>query len=95
MPTVDYHGDGGPDGSEFRGTMTIAGTTTISGTFATTGSSSRLGDSAADLVSFHDAPAVDQFALVTLEVTVSASVIASRVKTIISLLIEKGLMASA
>lgn len=54
-----------------------------------------LGQSATDLISFHNVPPVDQFALVTLEVTVSASVIASRVKSIISLLIEKGLMASA
>lgn len=55
----------------------------------------RLGQSATDLVSFHGVPAVDQAALVTLETTVSASVVASRVKSIIALLIEKGLMASA
>jgi hypothetical protein len=94
MATVNYIGDGGPDGTEFRGTMTISGTTTVSGSFSTTGTS-KLGDAAADLVAFHDAPAVDQAALVTLETTVSASVIASRVKSIIALLIEKGLMASA
>ncbi len=49
----------------------------------------------AALIGFHGAPAVDQAALVTLETTVSGSVIASRVKSIIALLIEKGLMASA
>ena len=70
MPTYDYKGDAGPDG-------------TI------------LGRSATDLVSLHGVPPVDMAALVTLETTVSASVIASRVKSIIALLIEKGLMASA
>lgn len=59
------------------------------------GTGTSLGQSATDLIAFHGVPASDQFALVTLEVTVSASVIASRVKSIISLLIEKGLMASA
>ncbi len=54
-----------------------------------------LGVSSTSLVSFHGVPPVDQFALVTLETTVSGSVIASRVKSIVSLLIEKGLMASA
>ena len=54
-----------------------------------------IGGSSAALVGFHGVPAVDQAALVTLEVTVSGSVIASRVKSIIALLIEKGLMASA
>jgi hypothetical protein len=88
MATVHYLGDGGPDGTELRGTMTISGALSTTGT-------TNLGAASTDLIGFHGVPAVDQAALVTLEVTVSASVVASRVKSIIALLIEKGLMASA
>lgn len=80
MATINYIGDGGSDGMVVR----------ASGT-----SGLKVGEAATELISFHGVPAVDQAALVTLEVTVSASVIASRVKSIIALLIEKGLMASA
>jgi hypothetical protein len=54
-----------------------------------------LGQAAADLISFHGVPPVDQGAVVTLETTVSASVIASRVITLIARLVEKGILASA
>jgi hypothetical protein len=55
----------------------------------------RLGKTASELVSFHGVPPVDQAAVITLETTVSASVIASRVKSIIAALVEKGIIASA
>ncbi len=54
-----------------------------------------LGQSSTDLISFHGVPVVAQGAVVTLETTVSASVIASRVITLISRLVAKGIIASA
>lgn len=78
--------DGGPDGTKLGQGGTDA--VTIDGSVS-------IGSAATTLIGFHGVPAVDQAALVTLEVTVSASVIASRVKSIIALLIEKGFMASA
>lgn len=54
----------------------------------------RLGQTAADLISFHGVPPVAQSALVTLEVTVSASVIASRLAAVIACLVAHGLLSS-
>jgi hypothetical protein len=55
----------------------------------------RLGQSAADLISFHGVPPVAQSAVVTLETTVSASVVASRLASVIACLVAHGLLASA
>ena len=81
MATVDYIGDGGPDGTELRGTMTIAGTTT-------------LGDATSDLVGMHGVTA-SQGVFIPVTVTVSTSVLASRVLSLIAMLASKGICASA
>jgi hypothetical protein len=93
MATVNYIGDGGPDGTEFRGTMTISGTTTVSGSFSTTGTTT-LGDATSDLVGMHGVTA-SQGVFIPVTVTVSTSVLASRVLSLIAMLASKGICASA
>jgi len=88
MATVDYIGDGGPDGSELRGTMTISGTTTLT-------SNITIGAASTSLVGFHGVPPVDQGVYVPITVTVSTSVLASRIISLIGVLVEKGICASA
>ena len=55
----------------------------------------RLGQSAADLIAFHGVPPVAQSALLTATLSVSASMLVSRVDGIVACLIAHGLLASA
>jgi hypothetical protein len=54
-----------------------------------------LGQSSSDLISFHGVPPVDQGVFIPVTVTVSTSVLASRVLSLIAMLAEKGICASA
>lgn len=54
-----------------------------------------MGQSADDLIAFHGADPVDQAALITLATGATAATIVTAVQAILTLLSEKGLMASS